>query len=404
MSGLCPPTILHVITALNYGGAEAMLAKLVGSPGRADASRHVVVSLMSLGVVGLQLRAQGVEVHALDMPRGQWRIGGLIRLVRLVRRLRPRVIQGWMYHGNVAAWAARRLSFVPARLAWNVRHSLADLTQETPSTARMIRWNARLSRQVDTIIFNARSAIRQHAAVGFDIRTARLIPNGFDLGRFQPDDERRAARIALVSELGVAPGATLVGMIARVHPMKDHGNLFAALAKVRAAGHDVHLVLAGAGTQTLAGLQGVGSNGIPTARLSLLGDRRDLPTWLPGLDIAVLSSAWGEGFPNVVGEAMAAGVPCVVTDVGDSREIVSVGGIWVPPKNSDALAKGIILMIEAGEQLRQTVGAEGRRRVAEHYGIERVVGLYDDLYRSLLDRRASAPVPRLEGIGASCAG
>ncbi|RZK02296.1 MAG: glycosyltransferase [Novosphingobium sp.] len=403
MNGLHPTTVLHVITALSNGGAEAMLAKLVTADSGAEAPRHVVVSLMPLGTVGSQLVAQGVEVHTLNMPRGRWRLRGLLRLLRLMRRLRPEVIQGWMYHGNVAAWAARRLSFVPARLVWNVRHSVHDLCKETASTARMIRWNARLSRQADLIIFNARSAVTQHADLGFDVSAGRVVPNGFDLGLFIPDDEPRSYRAALIRELGIASDAIVVGMIARVHPMKDHANLFAAVREIRAAGHDIHLVLAGAGTEELGRSSDPGLREIPANRLSLLGDRRDLPSWLPGLDLAVLSSAWGEGFPNVIGEAMASGVPCVVTDVGDSREIVREGGLCVAPEDPGALARSLILLIEAGAQIRRAVGSEGRRRIEDQYGIERIVARYADIYRSEARQRAALPAGPREGV-ASCVG
>lgn len=401
-SGPRPLTILHVITALDNGGAEAMLAKLVSS-GDAAGTRHVVVSLMALGVVGRELAARGVEVHALGMPRGHWRLGGLLRLVRLVRALRPDIVQGWMYHGNIAAWAARALGGRHARLAWNIRHSVADLVREGRSTARMIRWNAILSRRADLIIFNARSAIGQHAQLGFDISSARLVPNGFDLSAYRPDDARRERRAALTAMLGTSPEAILVGMIARVHPMKDHANLIAAVRQVRDEGHDIHLVLAGSGTEHLPRSHAALLADIPSDRVSLLGDRRDLSSWLPGLDIAVLPSAWGEGFPNVVGEAMAAAIPCLVTDVGDSREIVSEGGLWVAPADAHALAKSLALLIEAGPQLRESIGAEGRRRIADHYSIERIVARYAEIYRAEVADREAMPTKHSKGVRA-CAG
>jgi len=403
MTAMYPPTVLHVITALNNGGAEAMLAKLVlalpDSP-----QQHVVVSMLPLGVVGRQLVERGIPVHTLGMTRGRPSLPALVRLLRLARRLRPEVIQGWMYHGNIAAWLARQLGWRRARLGWNVRHSLHDLGREKAGTATAIRLCARLSRHPAFILFNSRIAIAEHAAVGFDPRSAILIPNGFDTGQFLADCGGRPARVGLVSELGIAPGALVVAMVARVHPMKDHANLAAAVRAVRAAGHDLHLVLAGEGTETLSRQPDGPLAGLPGARMSLLGDRRDLPRWLPGVDIAVLSSAWGEGFPNVVGEAMAAGVPCVVTDVGDSGEIVGEGGLCVPPGDPAALAAALIRLIEAGPEGRAAVGAAGRKRVLDLYTLDRIAAAYAEIYRGAPGRTADIARRFPASAEAPCAG
>lgn len=397
-------TILHVITALNYGGAEAMLAKLVLAARDSRQQRHVIVSMLPLGVVGQDLAARGIPVHTLGMTRGRPSLRAAIHLLRLVHRLRPGVIQGWMYHGNIAASLAWLLGPRQALLGWNVRHSLHDPSREERGTAMAIRLCARLSRLPAFTIFNSRIAIAEHAAAGFDIRSALLVSNGFDTGFFRPDSPTRPIRATLIASLGIAPAALVIGMVARVHPMKDHATLAAAVRRVREAGHDVHLVLAGAGTDELAESPDGPLAALPPDRVSLLGDRRDLAQWLPGLDVAVLSSAWGEGFPNAIGEAMAAGVPCVVTDVGDSGEIVGNGGLCVPPGDPAALAAALIQLIEAGPQTRSAIGAVGRERVQERYTIDAVAARYGEIYRGQIERRGRPAGRFAARANASCAG
>ena len=268
----------------------------------------------------------------------------------------------------------------------------------------MIRLGARLSRSPEFIIYNAAEAIAEHAAVGFDRRAAVLVPNGFDTGKFRPDVPGRPVRAALAASLGISPGTVIAGMIARVHPMKDHANLFAALRAVRDSGHDVHLLLAGAGTDPLPpALAADLAAQLPPDRVSCLGDRRDLAEWLPGLDIAVLSSGWGEGFPNVLGEAMACAVPCIATDVGDSRAIIGPGGLCVPPGDPAALAAALVRLLEIGADERVAMGARGRQRVIECYTLARVVRLYEDLYHDMAGPGGPAAIRATARENPSCA-
>lgn len=399
-------TVLHVITALNHGGAEAMLAKLVlAAARRRTPFRHHVISLMPLGVVGTQLADMGIPVQHLGMRRGLPSLRGLWRLVALVRSLRPDIIQGWMYHGNIAATIARPFAGAAARLGWNIRHSLRDLSRERARSSLAIRLCARWSANADFLIYNSRAAIAEHAALGFANDSALLVPNGFDTELYRPDLADRPIRAQLGARLGIPPQAVIIGMVARVHPMKDHAGLFEAVRQVREAGHDAYLLLAGTGTDPLPpDLAAMLGARLPAGTVKCLGDRRDIPDWLPGLDIAVLSSAWGEGFPNVIGEAMAAGLPCVVTDVGDSREIVGPGGICAAPGDPAALASAMIELIAAGPRARIAMGARGRERVCENFSLERVVQQYDDLYARQLETRGEGARRPLAQEQPSCAG
>jgi len=395
--------VLHVITALNYGGAEAMLAKLAGQHGAHSAYPDpVILSLLPLGRVGQEMAARGVAVETLGLNTIRRLPEAMARLTHVVRRYEPDLIQGWMYHGNIAAaWAARVVrGNVP--MLWNIRHSLHDIRAEKRTSRLVIRVGALLSRRPRATIYNSAASVRQHVAHGYAPEGAIVIPNGFDPRYFKPDGPAGNCRFRMRERFGIEPGPTLVAVIARRHPMKDHATAIEAVGRARRMGHDVHLLLAGAGTDALPpDLQSTCDYWLPRNRLSLLGDRSDVADWLPGCDIVALSSAWGESFPNILGEAMACGVPCVATDVGDSRSIIGEGGYCVPPGDPAAIAKAIVLLSDIGTQGRRRKGELGRQRVIKEFSLPAVAARYAELYDTVLRRSPSLPdkagMPRCAG-------
>ena len=272
-------------------------------------------------------------------------------------------------------------------MLWNIRHSIHDLSHERPLTRALVRSGAALSRLPRAIIYNSRVSAAQHERLGYAGDKTVVIPNGFDCEQFKPCT---AARGELCRELGIHPGWTIVGMIAREHPMKDPVNLIRAIALVRDAAPDIHLVMVGEGlavgnrmlTEAI-GVAGIGD------RVSLLGARQDVPRLVPGFDIQVLPSAWGEGFPNVLGEAMACGVPCVATDIGDCAWIVGDAGLIVLPRDPAALAGALRQLVELGAEGRHRLGAAGRRRAVQHFSVQQMVGEYEALYERVASDAAS---------------
>jgi glycosyltransferase involved in cell wall biosynthesis len=205
-----------------------------------------------------------------------------------------------------------------------------------------------------------------------------VIPNGFDGARFRPRPEAKAR---LRRELNVAPDDAVIGLVARDHPMKDPGNLVRAAALLRARGHAVHLVIVGCGLdQTHRELNALVRECGLGDRVSLLGERTDVPEVVAGFDVAALSSAWGEGFPNVVGEAMASGVPCVATDVGDCRWVIGPHGVIVPPRQSEALASALGRLLDLDPEARQQLGLAGRARILQQFSLQEVVSQYEALH------------------------
>ena len=336
--------ILHAITTLEIGGAENMLLRLLESGAR-DEFEPSILSLMDpdrCSSVTLHARAAALRVptFTLGLLQGQWHLAALWRLGRVLRAVAPDLVQGWMYHGNLAATIGSWLLLRRPPVLWNVRHSLHDLALEKPLTRLIVRLSSRLSGLPAAIIYNSRVSAAQHARLGFDAARAVVIPNGFDGTQFRPQPDAGAR---LRRDLGIDPARTVIGLIARNHPMKDPGNLVRAVALLQARGRPVHLVVVGnrldERNQELCAL--VRESGIG-AHVSLLGERTDVPALVAGFDIAALCSAWGEGFPNVLGEAMASGVPCVATDIGDCGWVLGPHGILVPPRDSEAMRTGLV--------------------------------------------------------------
>lgn len=370
--------VVHVVSGLSTGGAERALLRICENDGGAGVS-HTVISLKDAGTIGPQLEALGVPVFALDLASAWLAPPALIRLRALVRGAAPDVIQGWMYHGNLAAALARRWAPGNAALAWNVRHCLYDLSYEKPLTRWVIRANRALSRRPAVIVYNSELARAQHEAFGFSKDTGCVIPNGFDVERFRPD---AAARRTVRAELGIPEEARVIGHVGRLHPMKDHVGLLRALAPVLARHGDVHIVLAGrdvtAGHPALA----PGLAPLPADRVHCLGERSDVAQLMAAMDIAV-SSSYSESFPNVLGEAMACGVPCVATDVGDSASVIGDNGRVVPPGDPQALGDALEDMLSLPAEQRTAIGRAARERIEANYSIRAVAARYRALYEEL---------------------
>ncbi len=381
--------ILHTITGLHAGGAENMLAKLIESNVSRERYQSAVLSLMKPGMIADRIRARDVAVHTLGMRQGVPSLPALVKLGRVGRAVRPDIILGWMHHGNLAATMASRMLRSRPPVIWNIRHSLVNLANEKPLTRFVLRASRRLSKTPAAIIYNSRAAARQFEAFGFPTDRAIFIPNGFDCGEFRP---RMGARAELCQMFGISENATIVGMVARCHPMKDPENLVEAVRRARQAGHDLHLLIIGHGVDKPGTpLAKAISVAFPPDRVTTTGFQHNIAKWLAGLDIFALPSAWGEGFPNVIGEAMACGVPCVATDVGDSGWIIDDTGRTVPPNDPEALAQALAWLDSLGADGRRRLGEKARERVMKEFSLSRIRHEYEVLFDRVYERAAREP-------------
>ena len=373
--------ILHVITGLDAGGAETMLFKLLERIDRKSFG-NVVLSLSGMGLLGPRIAGLGVPVEALGLSPSLPNPLALFGLARRIRAAQPDIVHCWMYHGNLLGGIAARLAGAP-RVLWSIRQTNVDAASIKRRTIAVVKAGAWLSRLVpDMILGNAEASRQAHVALGYDAARFDIIPNGFDLDRFRPDP---GARASVRAELGLSTAAPLIGLIARYDVQKDHATFLRAAGLLAKRNPEVRFLLAGGGVEerepALAALLGETGTG---QRAFLLGHRDDVPRLTAALDIGT-SSSIGEGFANAVGEAMAAGLPMVVTDVGDSRVIVGDTGIVVPPGNPEALADGWAKLLELSPEERARRGAAARARVAAEWSLDSIVGRYEGLYRRLAE-------------------
>lgn len=369
--------VLFISTGLGTGGAERMLVKLIDSlSGRGVECR--AASLRDAGTQGTAIRRLGVVVDELRINSIVGFLMTPLRIARMMWTFQPDVVQGWMYHGNLLATFAVLVRPRKCRLFWGIRQTLYNLFSERWLTRQIVLTGAALSRLPEGLIYNCRLSAEQHTTAGYAGDRAIVIPNGFDLTRFRPDPARRARKR---TELGIAPDAPVVGVVARSHPMKDHATLVDAAVHVRAVFPDVLFVLAGTDID--------GSNAPLVSRIAarhldrnfmLLGEVSDTEHVYPALDVCVLSSSWGEAFPNVLGEAMACAVPCVSTDLGEASHIVDDTGATVPIRDPVALAAAISDILGLDAAARRQLGERARQRVARLFSLDAVCEAYLDCY------------------------
>jgi glycosyltransferase involved in cell wall biosynthesis len=374
--------VLHVITGLGVGGAENFLLRLAIATAPWVESR--VIALKAGGGMLVRYRDEGIQVQEMQVNR----LLGLLRLpytggkaVRSGIIWRPHVVQGWLNHGNVAALLLKRSAFKTSKLVWGVRQSFDSIELEKANTRMMIRLQIGLSRLPDAIVCNSRLGLEQLLGQGLDGRTASVVPNGFDTDRFAPDPARRAYARAL---FGARERDRVIGMVARFHPMKNYPGFLQAAAIVAKSVPRLRVVCIGTGVaaadsplRALAAQLGLGN------QCALLDERADLERVYPGLDVMCLSSTWGEGFPNVLAEAMACGVPCVTSDVGDAGQVVGDTGYVVPPGGIREMADAIVACLRLDEEGRDGLGLRARSRIVDRYSIPAVASRYLDLYGGL---------------------
>jgi glycosyltransferase involved in cell wall biosynthesis len=336
-----------------------------------------VVSLTSLGEIGPRIQALGIPVHSLNMHPGRPAALKLWKLVSILRRSQPDVVHTWMYHADLLGGLAARLAGLRA-VAWGIRQGNLSPAHNKRSTLLVVRACALVSGWLPRNILSCSQRAKEvHVAAGYPEAKMVLIPNGFDLSRFAPSSEsRRSVR----SELGLPDDALLIGLVARDDPQKNHLGFVEAAAAVHRSVPDCHFLLAGLGIDQNnrvlgAAIQRAGLGG----HMHLLGRRDDIPRLMASLDL-LASPSHGEAFPNVLGEAMACAVSCVVTDAGDSAEIVGSTGRVVAVGDMAALAQQLLEVLRLPATERAALGKQARARIQAHYEIGHVAGLYQAFY------------------------
>lgn len=371
--------ILHVITGLNTGGAEMMLYKILSST---KAFNYIVICLSvdKNTVIAKKITDLGITIYYLDLSLNLHLLTVVQRIQKILKNECPDVIQGWMYHGNLAAIFCSFVSKTRTPVIWNVRRSLHDLKTEKLATRLIIKLNSFLSFLPSKIIFNSQISAVQHEAIGFIKQKTLLIPNGFDLSEFAPNMNNR---IRIRRELGINEDEVLIGLVGRYHPIKGHSNFLKAASLLSSQLDNIKFVLVGKNVDhdnemLTSEIRDLGLY----EKIILLGSRDDIPALTNAFDIATSASS-GEAFSNTLGEAMATGIPCVATDVGDSRLLLNSIGVIVEPGSPLSLSEGWNHLISAGKEGRAKLGILAREHIQQHYSLNSVSSLYTALYNEV---------------------
>lgn len=372
-----PIRTLHVIPGLDHGGAEWDLVRLVLGLREQGVSSEVVC-LKGPGPLVDVLRAHDITTHCLEMHGGMQDLRRLGRLRTLMRASRPDLVQGWLYHGDLAsAWAARVLQ-IP--VVWNVRqaHFVPGQSRVTKTLAHVC---ARASEELPKAIVCCSKASREaHVQMGYDASKIVVIENGIDLDRFYPDAQDR---LAVRQEWGTDESTVCFGVVGRLDPAKDIETFFRAFAPFAQTHPHARGVWIGGSEQersTRAALiKRFGLEEIVDLKSATLGIERELR----GLDVLV-SSSRSEGFGNVIGEALASGIPCIATRVGAAQEMIYDAKHLVPTEDSHALMDAMAEWYAAGPDAWRDMGRRGRAHIQENFSFQKVVRRYARLYRELL--------------------
>lgn len=369
--------ILHVITGLSDGGAEAVLFRLCSFD---KSSQHAVISLMDSGKYGPLLKAGGVDIYCLNMPAGKIRFPALIKLYKLMRQLKPDVVQTWMYHADLIGGIIAKLAGIK-NIVWGVHHTTLFKGESKKSTIIIAKLNAFISSFIPSrIIYCAEKSRLVQESIGFNTQKGRVVPNGYNIKDFLPNPN---ARMTFRNDVGVAADTFLIGHVGRYHPFKDYPTLLNAFGLLTKEKSELKVAMVGSDLTTdNTQLNQLIKDNACNEYITLLGRRNDIIAAMNGFDLFVLSSV-SEAFPNVLNEAMACGTPCVTTDVGDAAVIVGNTGWVVPPKDPQALANAIFTAMEEKEnspEAWQVRKQACRQRIVDNFSIEKMVSGYQKVW------------------------
>ena len=372
--------VLHVISGLSVGGAEMALYRLI-LQFRDSEYTHTVVALTPGGSMIARFVDSDIRLFVLDVRHSP--VAHFVQLYRLIRSLRPDIVQTWLYHADLLGGLAARMAG-NRKVIWGIRTT--DVDGGCARTTSLVRRAcAAMSRWVPhTIVCVAEAARHSHARVGYDAGRMIVVGNGFDLAALHAS---AVERNRLRRRCGFAAGDIVIGTLGRFNLDKDHGNFVEAAGKLAAMDDRVRFLMIGRDLD--AGNQALGlwiRKTHHSDRFVLLGERDDVAVCLAAMDIFCLSSRT-EAFPNVVGEAMAMGLPCVATDVGDVAVLVADTGVIVPKADSDALARGVSGLISRGPAYFRQLGQQARERIHATYDMRCVRERFESIYDSVMTER-----------------
>ena len=370
-------SIFHIITGLGGGGAEGTLYKLCIED---KENKHIVISLTSGGKYKNLLEINKIDVFSLDFKKYKLNIKDFKRILKLFEFYKPDIIQGWMYHGDFIASIVSILKG-QKNLYWNIRHSsLEKKSILFYPTFFLMKICALISHILPKkIICCSINSVKLHQFHGYKRSKFFYLPNGVNTEKFKPNHNlKRKVR----DDLSVKDNIFLFGMVARYHDQKDHKNLLKALNLLSLSNNNFKFLLIGKNLDT-------SNNEICDLikkynlikNVILLGEREDINSLMCSIDCHVLSSAYGEAFPNVIAEAMASGIPCIATNVGDSKYIVGETGWIVNPRDPKELFQSMHKVMNLNKEEISRLGKSARKKVITEYSLNKMIYSYQNLYK-----------------------
>lgn len=364
--------IVHIITGLGSGGAENMLYKLLKY---SDKSKyyHEVISLMDEGIIGKRIRDEGVKIHSLNVYKAN-----IFKSILNARRICKDfdIINTWLYHADMFGFVIAKL-LLNKKLIWNIRHSNLDKNANKSRTLMIVKINSLLSKKLDCITFNSNKSLETHLKVGFKNKNTIVIPNGFELNKFSFNEEKRNT---LRRAFNLDKNCKALITVGRWDVQKDYLTLFKALSEIKNTHTNFKMIMVGTNLDECnEDLCNLTIKYDLRDKLMLLGRRNDIPEILSAAD-CYISSSLGESFSNSIGEAMACALPCIVTDVGDSKQIVGETNYVVNAKDFKGLAEAIGKFLDKSESPRNF---NSRNRIVENFDIRKVVKDYERNYQDI---------------------
>ncbi len=369
--------VLHIITGLNKGGAETILCNLCHFD---NEHKHTIISLSDFQESDPVLSQLDVSVYSLNFPNGKIKISGLYRLYKLIKKIKPDIIQTWMIHADLIGGLVARLAGIK-NIFWGVHHTILLRGKVKLSTIFILKFNAFLSGFIPKkIIYCAEKSRLIQESIGFKKSKGIVIHNGYDIKNFFLSSSQRAG---FRDELNISDDVFVIGHVGSYDPLKDQRSLIEALGLLKQRCCDFTAVLVGKNLDNTNYdlVNKIEENGL-SDHVHLLGVRNDIPAVMNGMDLFMLTSL-SEAFPNVLNEAMACGTPCITTNVGDASLIVDDTGWVVTPKDPLALAEAVI---EASDE-KQFNNIDWlqrkddcHKRIAKNFALEKMVNKYKEVW------------------------
>lgn len=304
--------ILHVITSLNTGGAELYLLRLIKQLPK-EKFINTVISLTGKGTLNKYFIENNIQVINLDFKKNTYLfLLSLIKIFLIKKKNNADIICGWMYHGNLASLFLKFLVFRNCKLIWSIRQTLYDIKKEKKITGLVIYLSRYLSFGANKIIYNSYTSKTQHEEYGFCPKDSVVIHNNVDLKEFQIQKKPMINKLVFN-----------VFHIARFHPMKNHDLMIKAIFLVLCRLKNIKFYMIGKNVFYKNNFfKNKIANKIFKKDIKLLGDIADIRSFYRNCDLLISTSAWGEGFPNVIAESSAQGIPSIATNTGDTNFLI----------------------------------------------------------------------------------